>query len=202
MAYIITRLCRDCVDTGCVAVCPVDCIYEYSGSDTEKVPEPAVHPPRRVHRLRRVRARVPVAGHLRRGRRPRGLQGRHPAQLRHDGAHGRLQGRPEQEDRAPDGGAGGGQQGEVGLDGLIRLLGLRSHSTQQRADERVRHPAHGVTVAITRPAPASAISIFTSPPGALACAASRTSCTRRSVNLVRTASGMPSIGKACTTTRA
>ena len=28
MAYIITRLCRDCVDTGCVAVCPVDCIYE------------------------------------------------------------------------------------------------------------------------------------------------------------------------------
>ena len=28
MAYIITRLCRDCVDTGCVAVCPVDCIYK------------------------------------------------------------------------------------------------------------------------------------------------------------------------------
>ncbi len=27
MAYIITRLCRDCLDTGCVAVCPVDCIY-------------------------------------------------------------------------------------------------------------------------------------------------------------------------------
>ena len=26
MAYIITRLCRDCVDTACVAVCPVDCI--------------------------------------------------------------------------------------------------------------------------------------------------------------------------------
>ena len=28
MTYIITRLCRDCVDTACVAVCPVDCIYE------------------------------------------------------------------------------------------------------------------------------------------------------------------------------
>ena len=28
MAYIITRLCRDCVDTGCVAVCPVDCIVK------------------------------------------------------------------------------------------------------------------------------------------------------------------------------
>ena len=26
MAYIITRLCRDCIDTACVAVCPVDCI--------------------------------------------------------------------------------------------------------------------------------------------------------------------------------
>ena len=35
MAYIITRLCRDCLDTGCVAVCPVDCIYEYTGSDRD-----------------------------------------------------------------------------------------------------------------------------------------------------------------------
>ena len=38
MAYIITRLCRDCLDTGCVAVCPVDCIYEYTGSDREQWP--------------------------------------------------------------------------------------------------------------------------------------------------------------------
>lgn len=38
MAYIITRLCRDCVDTGCVAVCPVDCIYEYTGSDRAAFP--------------------------------------------------------------------------------------------------------------------------------------------------------------------
>jgi ferredoxin len=39
MAYIITRLCRDCVDTGCVAVCPVDCIYRYQGSDTAQFPK-------------------------------------------------------------------------------------------------------------------------------------------------------------------
>lgn len=38
MAYIITRLCRDCLDTGCVAVCPVDCIYEYTGADTATFP--------------------------------------------------------------------------------------------------------------------------------------------------------------------
>jgi ferredoxin-like protein FixX len=25
--------CIDCVDTGCVSVCPVDCIYEYIGED-------------------------------------------------------------------------------------------------------------------------------------------------------------------------
>ena len=36
MPWTITRLCRDCLDTGCVSVCPVDCIYEYTGSDTEK----------------------------------------------------------------------------------------------------------------------------------------------------------------------
>jgi ferredoxin len=28
MAYVITRLCVDCVDKGCVEVCPVECIYE------------------------------------------------------------------------------------------------------------------------------------------------------------------------------
>jgi ferredoxin len=29
MAYVITRLCRDCKDLGCVAVCPKDCILEH-----------------------------------------------------------------------------------------------------------------------------------------------------------------------------
>lgn len=28
MAFIVTRLCRDCVDTACVPVCPVDCFYK------------------------------------------------------------------------------------------------------------------------------------------------------------------------------
>jgi ferredoxin len=28
MPYVITRLCIDCVDKGCVEVCPVECIYE------------------------------------------------------------------------------------------------------------------------------------------------------------------------------
>jgi NAD-dependent dihydropyrimidine dehydrogenase PreA subunit len=27
MAWVITRLCRDCVDMSCVEVCPVDCIH-------------------------------------------------------------------------------------------------------------------------------------------------------------------------------
>jgi ferredoxin len=38
MPWTITRLCRDCVDTGCVSVCPVDCIYEYVGPDKVKFP--------------------------------------------------------------------------------------------------------------------------------------------------------------------
>ena len=45
MAYIITRLCRDCLDTGCVAVCPVDCIYEYTGSAQDQFPNQLyIHP--------------------------------------------------------------------------------------------------------------------------------------------------------------
>jgi ferredoxin len=38
MPWTITRLCRDCVDTGCVSVCPVDCIYEYVGPDKVTFP--------------------------------------------------------------------------------------------------------------------------------------------------------------------
>ncbi len=38
MTWVITRLCRDCVDQSCVEVCPVDCIYEYTGDDKESFP--------------------------------------------------------------------------------------------------------------------------------------------------------------------
>jgi ferredoxin len=33
MAFVITRLCRDCVDGACVDECPVDCILEHRPSD-------------------------------------------------------------------------------------------------------------------------------------------------------------------------
>ncbi len=39
MAWVITSLCRDCVDMSCVEVCPVDCIYEYTGKDKEAFPD-------------------------------------------------------------------------------------------------------------------------------------------------------------------
>jgi ferredoxin len=38
MPWVITRLCRDCLDLSCVEVCPVDCIYEYTGDDRESFP--------------------------------------------------------------------------------------------------------------------------------------------------------------------
>ena len=38
MTWIITRLCRDCVNTDCVTVCPVDCIYRYTGDDHGSFP--------------------------------------------------------------------------------------------------------------------------------------------------------------------
>ena len=38
MPWVITSLCRDCVDQACVEVCPVDCIYEYSGEDRDTWP--------------------------------------------------------------------------------------------------------------------------------------------------------------------
>ena len=38
MTWVITRLCRDCVDMSCVDVCPVECIYEYKGDDRGTFP--------------------------------------------------------------------------------------------------------------------------------------------------------------------
>jgi ferredoxin len=38
MPWVITKLCRDCVDMSCVEVCPVDCIYEYTGDDRDTFP--------------------------------------------------------------------------------------------------------------------------------------------------------------------
>jgi ferredoxin len=38
MPLVITRLCRDKVDGACVAVCPVDCIKQYTGDDKQAFP--------------------------------------------------------------------------------------------------------------------------------------------------------------------
>ena len=40
MAYVITRLCRDCVDQSCVEVCPVDCIVQHRpATGTSELPD-------------------------------------------------------------------------------------------------------------------------------------------------------------------
>lgn len=45
MAYIVTSLCVDCKDTACADVCPVECIYEYTGDDHDKFPNQLyIHP--------------------------------------------------------------------------------------------------------------------------------------------------------------
>ena len=44
MSYIVTRLCRDCIDTACTAVCPVSCIYRYEGDDKEMFPNQLCRP--------------------------------------------------------------------------------------------------------------------------------------------------------------
>ena len=38
MTWVVTKLCLDCVDQSCVEVCPVDCIYEYKGTDRSTFP--------------------------------------------------------------------------------------------------------------------------------------------------------------------
>lgn len=45
MAYVITRLCIDCLDKGCVEVCPVECIYALKDPPTADRPNMLyIHP--------------------------------------------------------------------------------------------------------------------------------------------------------------
>ncbi len=44
VAYIISRLCIDCVDVGCVDVCPVACIYAPEEVTTERPNMLYIHP--------------------------------------------------------------------------------------------------------------------------------------------------------------
>ena len=45
MAYVITRLCIDCVDKACVEVYPVECIYELKDAPTAERPNMLyIHP--------------------------------------------------------------------------------------------------------------------------------------------------------------
>jgi hypothetical protein len=38
MTWVITRVCRDCLDTSSIEVCPVDCIYECVGPASAQFP--------------------------------------------------------------------------------------------------------------------------------------------------------------------
>ena len=62
MTYVIAEPCVDTMDQACVAVCPVDCIHFEQGVDRTLYIDPE-----RVHRLRRLRARVPGERDLPRG---------------------------------------------------------------------------------------------------------------------------------------
>ena len=63
MTYVVTENCIRCKYMDCVEVCPVDCFYVGENM--------LVDQPRRMHRLRGVRAGMPGRGHRSRQRRPR-----------------------------------------------------------------------------------------------------------------------------------
>ncbi len=44
MTWVITKLCIDCIDTECVKVCPVDCIYGLTEPDDKYPNQLWIHP--------------------------------------------------------------------------------------------------------------------------------------------------------------
>ena len=91
MPWVITKLCRDCVDKLRRGL-PGRLHLRVHGRGPRHVAEPALHRPRGVHRLRRVRARVPVGGHLRGRARARRLPPDIALNAEHQGREGRLPG--------------------------------------------------------------------------------------------------------------
>ena len=76
MTYVICQPCIGVKDASCVDVCPVDCIHAREEDEQYYID------PRRVHRLRRLRARLPGGRHLRRIRRSRAVDAVHRAERR------------------------------------------------------------------------------------------------------------------------
>ena len=67
MAYVIAEPCIGTKDNSCVEVCPVDCIHPTPGRARLRHGRDALHRPRGVHRLRRLRRGLPGRRLLRRG---------------------------------------------------------------------------------------------------------------------------------------
>ena len=71
VAYVIAEPCIGEKDNSCVEVCPVDCIHPTPDEPDYDERQAALHRPRRVHRLRRLRRGLPGGRLLRRGPAPR-----------------------------------------------------------------------------------------------------------------------------------
>jgi hypothetical protein len=56
MTWVITRVCRDCLDRSSIEICPVDCIYEYVGPASAQLPNLSA-----AHRTRAPEPAAPFA---------------------------------------------------------------------------------------------------------------------------------------------
>jgi NAD-dependent dihydropyrimidine dehydrogenase PreA subunit len=111
MAWVITRLCRDCVDQACVEVCPVDCIYGYDGSDAETFPNQLYIDPEECINCGVCEPECPWEAIFEDEQVPDVFQ------------EGRLLGARGRGEAEAHAGAGRGEQGQVGLQLLIARIG-------------------------------------------------------------------------------
>lgn len=75
MTFVITRLCRDCKDLGCLSACPKDCILEHHPpSGASDLPNQLFIDPDEMHRLLCVCPRMPLGGDLPRSGRAAGAE--------------------------------------------------------------------------------------------------------------------------------
>ena len=140
MPWTITRLCIDCIDTGCVSVCPVDCIYEYVGDDRETFPNMLyIHPDECID-CGACEPECPWQAIFEEPAVPEIFARRYRSEPQ-DRRYGRsIQGQNLSDDRAPHSRTDRRQQGEMGLDRGLDQRASRSPLNEKWAARVVRPP--------------------------------------------------------------
>ena len=144
MTWVITRVCRDCLDTSCIEVCPVDCIYEYVGPASASSRTSFTSTPTSASAARRASLAAPGRRHCATPRCPQ-CSTTHRSERVHRRPQGQVPGAPAHRQAPADYQRRRRQQAQVGL-GRLKVRSRRGRgrpaSAQRSSGASAPPPRH------------------------------------------------------------